>query len=117
MKFEQSEVVLRFMTMREPSKPITIHSAIKVADLISSHHVPSSGEILINARSLWGTMLWPLILDGRCADTAVRTGRISFTKKNKNALKSGKSSWTCEGEDKFSQCQCFQPIQKSLTMH
>lgn len=89
MKSEQSEVVLRFMTMREPSKPITIHSAIKVADLISSHHIPSSGERLTTARSPWGTMLWLLILDGRCADTAVRTGRISFTKKT--TLKSGKA--------------------------
>lgn len=89
MKFEQSEVVLRFMTMREPSKPVTIHSAIKMADLISSHHVPSSGGTLTTARSPRGTMLWLLILDGRCADTAVRTGRISFTKRN--ALKSEKA--------------------------
>lgn len=87
MKFEHSEVVLRFMTMREPSKPITIHLAIKVADLISSHHIPSSGERL--TRSPWGTMLWLLIVDGRCADTAVRRGRISFTKRN--ALKPGKA--------------------------
>lgn len=75
--------------MREPSKPVTIHSAIKMADLISSHHVPSSGGTLTTARSPRGTMLWLLILDGRCADTAVRTGRISFTKRN--ALKSEKA--------------------------
>lgn len=89
MKFEQSEVVLRFMTMREPSKPVTIHSAIKMADLISSHHVPSSGGTLTTVRSPRGTMLWLLILDGRCADTAVRMGRISFTRRN--ALKSEKA--------------------------
>lgn len=89
MKFEQSEVVLRFMTMREPSKPVTIHSAIEMADLISSHHVPSSGGTLTTARSPRGTTLWLLILDGRCADTAVRMGRISFTKRN--ALKSEKA--------------------------
>lgn len=34
------------MTMREPSKPVTVHWAIKVADLISSHHVLSLGETL-----------------------------------------------------------------------
>lgn len=65
--------------MRKPSKPITIHSAIKMVDLISSYHVPSLGETLTTMRSPWGTMVLLLILDGRCAGIAVRRGRISFT--------------------------------------
>lgn len=95
--------------MRKPSKPVTIHSAIKMADLISSHHVPSLGETLTTAGSPRGTVLLLLILDGRCADTAARRGRISFTKK-KSVLKSGKSLGTGKGRINFNQCQCFQLI-------
>lgn len=85
--------------MRKPSKPLTIHSAIKMADLISSHHIPSLGETLTTARSPWGTVLLLLILGGRCADSAVRRARISFTKKK--CVEIRKSSWIWEGEDKF----------------
>lgn len=37
--------------MRKRSKPVTVHSAIKMADLISSHPGPFLGERLMTARS------------------------------------------------------------------
>lgn len=80
MKLKQSEVVPRFMTIRKPSKPITVHSAIEMAHFFLSH--PILGRNIHNCKKPTGQhAALLLILDGICAGTEVRRGRSSFTQR------------------------------------
>jgi len=61
--------------MRKPSKPVAICSAIKMADLISSHHVPSLGETLTWVCAIAIDVRWKMCR--YCSEE----GKVSFTKK------------------------------------